>query len=174
MYPLLRHTRGSERLRNLPKVTQSVCMEPTHKPKESDPSIGSLNNYREMVGADQCCLVAIFCKALLPFLFLTPFSAPASNRGCLQRGGWAGRVETRSLKGPPLGTDTGSLSNSLWNCMSLVSNSVCVALLHPLDTQFSLTCGYGSTITLVHLTLVCHVLTQASSPTCPFSSAPYS
>ena len=105
MYPLLRHTRGSERLRNLPKVTQSVCMEPTHKPKESDPSIGSLNNYREMVGADQCCLVAIFCKALLPFLFLTPFSAPASNRGCLQRGGWAGRVETRSLKGPPLGTD---------------------------------------------------------------------
>lgn len=49
-YPLLRHTRGSERgYEILPKVTHWVCM-PTHKPKESDPSIGSLNNYREMVG----------------------------------------------------------------------------------------------------------------------------
>ena len=89
----------------MPKVTQSVCMEPTHKPKESDPSIGSLNNYCEMAGADQCCLVGIFCNALLPFLFLTSSSAPASKRGCLQRGEWAGRVETRSLEGPPLGTD---------------------------------------------------------------------
>ena len=99
-------------------------MEPTHKPKESDPSIGSLNNYCEMAGADQCCLVGIFCNALLPFLFLTSSSAPASNRGCLQRGEWAGRVETRSLKGPPLGTDRIGHQNQLQLCLLLTPPSI--------------------------------------------------
>ena len=98
----------------MPKVTQLVCMEPTHKPKESDPSIGSLNNYCEMAGADQCCLVSIFCNALFPFLFLIPSSAPASNRGCFQKGEWVGRVETRSLNGMLLGTHLSTFSRLFW------------------------------------------------------------
>ena len=122
LYPLLRNTQGSERLRNVPKVTQLVCMEPTHKPKESDPSIGSLNNYCEMAGADQCCLVSIFCNALFPFLFLIPSSAPASNRGCFQKGEWVGRVETRSLNGMLLGTDRIRHQNQL--CLLLTPPSI--------------------------------------------------
>ena len=106
----------------MPKVTQLVCMEPTHKPKESDPSIGSLNNYCEMAGADQCCLVSIFCNALFPFLFLIPSSAPASNRGCFQKGEWVGRVETRSLNGMLLGTDRIRHQNQL--CLLLTPPSI--------------------------------------------------
>ena len=54
-----------------------------HRSEEGDPQ----------QGADQRCLVNILCIALRPCLFLTPFSAPASNRDVVleRRMGWKSR-----------------------------------------------------------------------------------
>lgn len=63
-----------------------------HRSKKWDPQAGS----GPPVGADQRCLVSILRTALCPCLFLTPLSSASNRDGCLQRGEWAGRVETRS------------------------------------------------------------------------------
>ena len=70
-------------------------------------------------------LSACRCNKPLPVLNSLLNSLLGSGQqqdGCLQRGEWAGRVETRSLKGPASGTDRTGYQNQL--CLFLAPLSI--------------------------------------------------
>lgn len=59
---------------------------------------------------------------LLKSLLNSLLGSGQQQDGCLQRGEWAGRVETRSLKGPASGTDRTGYQNQL--CLFLAPLSI--------------------------------------------------